>query len=102
MCAAAPEQAEQLAIMQAFQKCPEEIIDGTVKVESNAEELVDQFSRESDIQYVVTAETGDLGVEFSDKYTDMQIEVSAVLNQAKEDEQVEQAITRCALRATAA
>lgn len=82
--------------MQAFEKCPSDVIEGTVKVESDAEALVDQFQRNAPLVYVVTAETGDLGVSFSAPYTDMQLEVSEVLNQAREDEKVEQAITRCA------
>lgn len=72
------------------------MIEGSVKVESDAEALVDQFQRNASLQYIVTAETGDLGVTFSAPYTGMQLEVSEVLNQTKEDEKVQQSITRCA------
>lgn len=65
-------------------------------MESDAEALVDNFQRNAPLVYIVTAETGDLGVSFSGPYTGMQIEVSEVLNKAKENEKVEQALTRCA------
>lgn len=81
--------------MQAFEKVPHEVIEGTIKVESDAEALLDQFQRNTDLQYIVTAETGDIGVKFSGPYTGMQITVSEVNDQAREDLKVHQALTRC-------
>jgi FKBP-type peptidyl-prolyl cis-trans isomerase (trigger factor) len=80
--------------VQAFQQCPKDVIEGSVKVESDAEALVDQFQRNADLQYVVTAEVGDLGVSFSASYTGMQLQVEEVLNPAREDLKVHQAVTR--------
>jgi hypothetical protein len=80
--------------LQAFKQCPDKVIDGTLKVESDAELLVTNFRRDSPMTYVVTAEVGDLGLEFTGPYTNLDVEVDAVLNQAKEDEAVEQAVTR--------
>jgi hypothetical protein len=82
--------------MQAFEQCPHNVIEGTIKVESDPEALVDQFQRNADLIYIVTAETGDIGVTFSAPYTGMQINVEEVLNQEKEDMKVEQALTRFA------
>jgi hypothetical protein len=82
--------------VQAFEQCPHKVIEGTVKVESDAEALADQFQRNADLIYIVTAETGDIGVNFSGSYTGMQINVEEVLNDEKEDLKVNQALTRCA------
>lgn len=81
--------------VQAFKHCPEEVIDGTMRVESDAEQLVENFTPGDSLQYIVRAEVGNLGLEFTAPYTGLDIEVDAVLDQDTEDTRVQNAIDRC-------
>lgn len=87
--------AYALMNVQAFKKCPEEVIDGTMRVESDAEKLVEEFTPGDSLQYIVRAEIGNLGLEFTAPYTGLDVEVDAVLDQDTEDTRVDNAIERC-------
>lgn len=66
-----------------------------MRVESDAEQLVEEFTPGDSFQFIVRAEAGNLGLEYIAPYTGFQIEVDAVLDQNIEDERVQNAIDRC-------
>lgn len=86
--------------MQAFKECPDEVIDGSMRVESDAEKLVEEFTPGDSFQFIVRAEAGNLGLNYTAPYTGFDIEVDAVLDQSTEDERVQNAIDRCDFRCT--
>lgn len=65
-----------------------------MRVESDAEKLVEDFTPGDSLQFVVRAEAGNLGLDFSAPYTGFEIEVDAVLDQNTEDSRVQNAIDR--------
>eukprot|EP00892_Ulva_mutabilis_P007783 jgi/Ulvmu1/5377/UM022_0172.1 len=88
------EEVMNSTIEEAFKECPDQVIDGSMRVESDAEKLVEEFTPGDCLQYVVRAEAGNLGLEFTSPYTGLDIEVDAVLDQNIEDTRVENAIDR--------
>lgn len=88
------EEVMHSTIEEAFKECPDEVIDGSMRVESDAEKLVEEFTPGDSFQFVVRAEAGNLGLTYTAAYTGFDIEVDAVLDQNTEDERVQNAIDR--------
>lgn len=86
--------------LQALSQYSEKLLDGSMRLESNSEQLVAAYSRDKELKYVAAAEVGELGLEFSRPYKGLQINVDAVLNQEEEDWRIHRALTLCASRAS--
>ena len=85
-----------LSWLQAVAPYESSLLSGSLRVVSRGKELAQQFDTRRDLVYEVEAEIGEMGLRFTQDYKGLKIEVDAVLNQSREDFELERAILLCA------
>lgn len=82
--------------MQVFKPYASEAIESSLMVDSKPSELLASYTAGEAFEFVTSAELGDVGLEFSQPYKGMDVEVDAVLNQKEEDLRCHRAVQLCA------
>lgn len=81
--------------LQAVRPMEADLLEGSLRVISDGQEIAEQFSPQRDMTFEVEAEYGQMGLRFTEEYKGMKIEVDAILNQEKEDFELERAVHLC-------
>ena len=81
--------------MQAMEPYESSLLEGSVRVASDGKALEQQFDPRREFTFEVEAEIGEVGLRFETPYKGLKIEVDAVLNQEKEDYELERALVMC-------
>lgn len=72
-----------------------DLLEGSLRVISDGQDIAEHFSPQRDMTFEVEAEYGQMGLRFTQEYKGMKIEVDAILNQEKEDFELERAVHLC-------
>lgn len=81
--------------MQAFSDYEDKVIHNSLEVDSDPRDLFRSFDPQRPLVYKASAELGDIGMTFLQPYTNINVEVEAVLNQEEENDRIQRAIQLC-------
>jgi hypothetical protein len=83
---------EHRGMLQAFSDYEDKVIHNSLEVDSDPRDLFRSFDPERPLVYKASAELGAIGMTFSQPYTNIDVEVEAVLNQEEENDRIQRAI----------
>ena len=83
---------------QAFKPYEPVAIESSLAIDSDPKDLLATYKAGEAFEFAASAELGDIGLEFTQPYKGLDVEVNAVLNQQEEDLRCHRAIQLCAAR----
>jgi hypothetical protein len=79
-------------MMQAFVQYEDKVIHNSLEVDTMPTDLLASFDQKLPLVFSASAELGELGLTFSQPYTNISVEVEAVLNQEEEEDRIQRAV----------